>query len=132
VYNSLNNHEFTTRAFRNGLCPLRPKTDPSQPMAESEVQKNHRAQRAKECLQALADKGVAIGGKSETKVKRCCTICEQPWSSTHKNLGHCFIGRGVVFCPFSDEPSILVAYEAEKQARLKQHWKKQNDKRRRK
>ncbi|KAF4752818.1 hypothetical protein FOZ62_031350 [Perkinsus olseni] len=122
-----NAHVYTARAWRYGECPEAPpagqrtKQARQQRVDEQEGMKERReraANRLKELGMSPDDPASMADGR-----KKICTVCSKLWQSKDKGMSHSFIGRGICFCPFADDPKILKEYEADRKRRRQEQDK---------
>ncbi|KAF4717177.1 hypothetical protein FOZ63_014590 [Perkinsus olseni] len=124
-----NDHIYTQRAWRYGRCPLDPKVakesgKETSVKDEDEEAKQRRA-KAREVLRAVnLEQDAPEGGKKR------CNICGKFWTMKHEGLEHAFIGRGKIFCPYSDPPATLENYRRDAKERRKEFDRERGRRRR--
>ena len=83
-------------------------------------------ERQKKAKKAMEEIGI-FGAPDEVEGRRC-SVCKMSFKQKIENVEHQhqFIGKGVHFCPFGDDPEIIIEYNPKKS-----EMRKANDKRRR-
>lgn len=78
------------------------------PPKDEDFEMQQRQSKAQEVLNALNLEQDPPEGR-----KKRCNVCGKYWATKHEGREHVFIGRGKVFCPYSDPAQTLEDYRRE-------------------